>query len=292
MVIYGTKIISDRAWRHRFPERGDHAQSFTLLEGTPEWAAQLTRREHLQYTHGHETYLLMQPDDPQWQPSAFWAYEIEELGGFFVERESRKVYARWEGGEMQMEFWLSHLLLPLWLALETGALLLHAGAVEIEGKAVVFCAPSHGGKSTLTDDLVARGHRLITDDTLALFPRDGGFVTTGSVPYCRPYREFETLGEYTPEYRNGWIEVSQLYLLERDDGVEGASFVPVVGIEKFSALHEGTLLYNFPHLRARHLRDLAAFLDGIRVTRLRRPWGREHFPRLHGEILSHMRGRG
>ncbi|HVH80875.1 MAG TPA: hypothetical protein VM782_15875 [Stellaceae bacterium] len=41
---------------------------------------------------------------------------------------------------------------------------LHAGAVEVCGKAVLFCGPSGAGKSTLTAALVQRGYKLVTDD--------------------------------------------------------------------------------------------------------------------------------
>src|SRR4029077_3720770 len=41
---------------------------------------------------------------------------------------------------------------------------LHASAVQVRDKAVLFCGPSGAGKSTLAAALVQRGYPLVTDD--------------------------------------------------------------------------------------------------------------------------------
>ncbi|MFD2239261.1 serine kinase [Aureimonas populi] len=55
-----------------------------------------------------------------------------------------------------------------------GRLVLHASAVEIEGRAVVLMGDKGAGKSTLAGALVSAGHRLLTDDVLVLAPTGGG----------------------------------------------------------------------------------------------------------------------
>jgi hypothetical protein len=53
-------------------------------------------------------------------------------------------------------------------------IVLHASAIEVNGKAVAFCGPSGAGKSTLAAALAQRGYRPITDDVCALsMPADG-----------------------------------------------------------------------------------------------------------------------
>jgi HPr serine kinase-like protein len=47
-------------------------------------------------------------------------------------------------------------------------IVLHASAVEVNGKAVAFCGASGAGKSTLAAALAQRGYRLITDDVCAI----------------------------------------------------------------------------------------------------------------------------
>lgn len=51
---------------------------------------------------------------------------------------------------------------------QRGLLALHASAVEIDGRAVAFMAPSGGGKSTIAMHLHQLGHRVIADDICAL----------------------------------------------------------------------------------------------------------------------------
>jgi hypothetical protein len=50
--------------------------------------------------------------------------------------------------------------------------LLHAAALEIDGRAFVFAGPSGAGKTTLTLALLERGHRLLTDE-MVWIDRDG-----------------------------------------------------------------------------------------------------------------------
>lgn len=59
-------------------------------------------------------------------------------------------------------------------------IVLHASAVRVGGKAVLFCGPSGAGKSTLAAALAQHGFPLVTDDlcTLAL--------DQGAVPFVHP----------------------------------------------------------------------------------------------------------
>ena len=43
-------------------------------------------------------------------------------------------------------------------------IVLHASAVRVDGRAILFCGPSGAGKSTLAAALVDRGYDLVTDD--------------------------------------------------------------------------------------------------------------------------------
>ncbi len=47
-------------------------------------------------------------------------------------------------------------------------IVLHASAVRVNGKAVLFCGPSGAGKSTLAAALAQRGYPLVTDDVCTL----------------------------------------------------------------------------------------------------------------------------
>jgi len=77
---------------------------------------------------------------------------------------------------------LRHLLLdqvlPRVLA-HRESLVLHSGAVIVDGRAVAFFADTGGGKSTLVGSFHAAGYPLLTDDSLVI-------TVEGGVPRARP----------------------------------------------------------------------------------------------------------
>jgi hypothetical protein len=66
-----------------------------------------------------------------------------------------------------------------WTALANGVQILHASAVEVDGRVVVIVSPSGGGKSTLAGVLLRRGAQLFTDDVLAVTTEDGVLAHPG-----------------------------------------------------------------------------------------------------------------
>lgn len=64
-------------------------------------------------------------------------------------------------------------VLPLAANLQ-GLEVLHASAVELEGRAYAFVAPSGTGKTTVAAHLIARGASFVTDDVFAVETTDAG----------------------------------------------------------------------------------------------------------------------
>jgi hypothetical protein len=60
-----------------------------------------------------------------------------------------------------------HNVMPLMLSLR-GALVLHASAVEVSGRAIAFAGQSGAGKSTLAASFVVAGHGFLSDDAVMI----------------------------------------------------------------------------------------------------------------------------
>lgn len=64
------------------------------------------------------------------------------------------------------------------LLLQRRHLLLHASAIEVEGRCIAFVGRSTAGKSTLAARLASRGYQLVSDDVCVLdFETDGEAIT-------------------------------------------------------------------------------------------------------------------
>lgn len=108
-------------------------------------------------------------------------------------------------------------VIGLWMEAR-GWPVLHASAVEIDGGAVAFLAGNGGGKSTLAAACVAAGHRLLSDDLLALAPAGDGFAARPSYPALRFWpRQAQELGvepaglpSVHPSVDKRWVPVGAL----------------------------------------------------------------------------------
>ncbi|HZQ14451.1 MAG TPA: hypothetical protein VFB31_16735 [Pseudolabrys sp.] len=62
---------------------------------------------------------------------------------------------------------------------QRGEIVLHASAVRVDGKAVLFCGSSGAGKSTIAAALAQRGFPVVVDDLCAI-------TLTGAAPLVQP----------------------------------------------------------------------------------------------------------
>jgi hypothetical protein len=101
-------------------------------------------------------------------------FRVEGVAGFHVSGGSRIVVDT--GGSAPGEDVLLFLLGTAMGALlfQRGILPLHAGAVDVGGRAVLVAGESGAGKSTLARVLAGRGYPLLTDDIAALEVQPGG----------------------------------------------------------------------------------------------------------------------
>lgn len=121
-----------------------------------------------------------------------------EFGGYHV-RQGREItlapeFLEYRTDGLKPIQLLEIVFIHLWL--QRGALGLHAGSVNIGGRAAVFMGEGGSGKSTTTATLAGRGHDKLADDiSLIAFAADGAPLV---VPSCTgqnlPSESLEMLG--------------------------------------------------------------------------------------------------
>ena len=222
-----------------------------------------------------------------------WVFDVEGVLRFaWTQGAPRIDYVRLElATEALFRFWLYHVVLPIYLSLHRIYKFLHAGAVEIDGGAVLFMAPSHGGKSTLTDYFLQRGHPLITDDKMATFEREGGYFAVPSHPFHRPFRTVEVLGHHCERCAEGALPVRAVYVLEKEEPEAACTIRPLKGVEKFSRLHEGGEM-NFSFFTPEYVAYLAALANRVEVFAVRVPQDIERLGEVHDTIVAHLNSKG
>jgi hypothetical protein len=105
------------------------------------------------------------------------SYELEEgrcliklppSGSFLIDPGAGRILVdRQDGDDELLEHRIASSALCVLLALR-GDLVLHASAVEVDGRATLFCGPTQRGKSTLARALGEAGYRLLSEDGIAI----------------------------------------------------------------------------------------------------------------------------
>lgn len=185
-------------------------------------------------------------------------------------------------------FWFVHIFLPLYLALERGYDFIHAAAVEVDEAPILFIAPSTGGKSTLGDYFLQRGHPMLSDDKVATLLYDGKFFAVPSHPHHRPFRQVEVLGYPVENFAACASPIHACYMLERGEPDAETCITEVEGFRKFEELMPN-YLFDFPFLREQRLHCLASLADQSMVFQVRRPWNLERMPEVYEAICRHSR---
>ncbi|CAI6087135.1 HPr kinase/phosphorylase [Cohnella sp. JJ-181] len=116
------------------------------------------------------------------------------------------------------------------LLLLRGLLPLHGSAVVIGGRAYAFVGDSGAGKSTLAAALVGMGHRLVSDDVVAVAAGEGGRpVVMPAYPQQKLWQEsLDGLGLQGAQYRPIYRETEKFAVPVADRF--GAEPVPLAGV--------------------------------------------------------------
>jgi len=292
MIIYGTKIESDIEFPLQLPHDSAGRYSLELSASVPEKLINaVTCGFPFYMAHARNVYLYSDRLFDGSEIGQPWCYEVKDIVRFYWVGGERTIYYQLDeqGNANLLSFWFIHLLLPLYFTLEDMYDFLHAGAVEIADKPVLFIAPSMGGKSTMTDYFIQHGHTLVSDDKVPTFIDNSKFMVAGSHPYHRPYRKFEELGFHVDNFITSFKPIHAFYALTGVKGNAEVTIEEVKGVKKFDTLLPN-YLYMFSYLKPRRLKYLSTMLNCINVFRVQVPWNIKQLGDVHDAICEHSIG--
>jgi len=293
--LYGVKVfcefpLFDQAVPATAAAVGEHA-TLELLQHSDGGVQRIcTESTSLYTTHGREVLLHTDRELASSAPGQSWCLEVEGVVSFtWTVGEPVIRYQIHDNGTWPLlVFWFVHIFLPLHLTLERGYDFIHAAAVEVDEQPILFIAPSTGGKSTLGDYFLKRGHPMLSDDKVATFLRQGQFCAVPSHPHHRPFREFEVLGYPVEPFAELTRPIHAFYVLEWAEPGASVEITEVTGFRKFEELLPN-YLYSFHFLQEQRMRWLAQLADRSLVFRVSRPRNLARLHEVYEIVCGHSR---
>ena len=291
MTFYGTGIESDVTFSRDFSRETEKRYDVRLSSGIPAaFKESVMCSTTLFRSHGRKIDLGTDRAFEGNGSGQLWSYHVRDVARFCWFGGERTIYCEFdaEGNDESLTFWFVHQMLPFYLTMEGMYDFIHAAAVEVAGRPIFFIAPSMGGKSTLTDCFIKKGHLLVSDDKVPTFVQDGKFMAVPSHAYHRPSRTFEEFGSESERTGTSIKPIHAIYILDRSEGDAPTDIEEIKGFEKFDVL-TGSHLYSFPRFKPGRLKYLGKMLNEIRVFRVKRPWDMSRLDETCQAICLHSR---
>lgn len=221
------------------------------------------------------------------QKNQILSFIVEDVVTLISKIESNEIsfFKGKKGSDKLIEYWLYHTFFPILLTFESKYYFLHAGAVEIENTPVLFIADSFGGKSTLTDFFIKKGHTMISDDKVATFEKDNMIFSVPSYPYHRPYRKMEDLGLFVENFAEESKPINCILNLVKSDDNSDIIFNKISGLEKFKALKYATDI-DLPINQKQRFKALTNITNKVDIYDITIPWDLNRLEEVYQAILE------
>jgi len=238
---------------------------------------------------GRYCYYLSNKPFAKLQKDEDWGLEILDVVTLVWESKNRQIlYAKGKKfTPVLLQFWIFHTFFPIVLELQGTYKMLHVGAVEIAGAPVLFSAPSFGGKSTLTDFFIRKGHALFSDDTLAIRKENGDYIAYPSFPYHRPYRQPETLGRRAENFARNPTPVKMLFELEAVAADAAVEIGALQGVSRFKAFFYSGFI-NFSFMKKERFDYFTKMAMQVPVYKVTVPWDLDRLDEVYNIIIMHI----
>lgn len=220
-----------------------------------------------------------------------WTFDTEEVVTFsWVSGTKTLRYVPGTNFSSELlKYWTLHIVLPLFFTIEETYDFLHAGAVLIEGRPVLFIAESFGGKSTMTDFFLKNAHPMISDDKVGIVQKNGTYRAIPSHPHHRPYRNTEDLGFVVNNMAASPLPIHAVFELEQAKPDAKIEITELTGIEKFKSLRFSSEM-NLSFLKPQRMRALSLLANTVPLFRVHVPWDLKRLSEVHESICKHSRG--
>ena len=215
-----------------------------------------------------------------------WGMEIKDVLTLLWSKETHAFFYK-KGKAYRPErlrFWLYHTFFPISLELRGLYHILHVGAVEIEGNPVLFSAPSFGGKSTMTDYFIQRGHTMLSDDAVGIEKVGDSYHAVASYPFHRPYRKAEELGYPVENFSKQSKVLSAVYVLNKQETTTEIGIRELKGIEKFKAFHYSAFVM-FDFLKEERFTFFTALAKHTNMYEITYPHDLERLSEVYESII-------
>ncbi|HZQ07905.1 MAG TPA: hypothetical protein VFD70_15075 [Anaerolineae bacterium] len=173
---------------------------------------------------------------------------------------------------------------------QRGLLVLHASAVESQGRAIAFLGGSGWGKSTLAAALYTHGLELLADDLVPIaFGRDGVPRTFPGFPQLKLYPDAARAAQVNPDtlprllphsdkrahrlhthFANPAIPIGCLYILDEGDELAIAPLTPAEALIELVRHSFLARLLQDTHTAVPHLEQCTRLIARVPIRRVRR----------------------
>jgi len=220
-----------------------------------------------------------------------FVFAIKDVVTFECNIDKSEIFYKFysKGTEQLLEYWLYHTLMPIYLTISNTYYFLHACAVRVEEKSILFMANSMGGKSTMTDYFMKQGHTLISDDKVGCLNENNLYKIVPSYPYHRPYRKFEDLGYKVDNFEKNKTNLNIIYILDVNEIYNEVSLKELSGLEKFSHLISGTEI-GLPLFQEERFKFVSDLANKVQMMLVSIPKDLSRLSESYEEIIKYTKG--
>jgi hypothetical protein len=238
-------------------------------------------------SHGRAVSLFSESTRPMLDYQGAWRMEIESVVVFAGMGSDNLI--KFESvasvGDDLVSFWFVHQVLPMYLSYLKGWDFLHAAAIEEKGHAVLFLAPSLGGKSTMAEYFVSVGHGLISDDKVAVKLIAGRISAIASHDRYRPYRKVEDLGKKAPASSSNELPIKAVFLLKPVNKSHSIKIERMTRQQGFDTYVDSSL-FDADRLSVHIMGSLGALAKQIPMFRIEVPQDKNRLPEVYQHIAK------